>query len=72
MTDDEGIDNKVVPGGTPDVDKFAFELEYQASDSNANGAKVNAVNVTILDKNGQPLSDGAVDHLSKTPARTAP
>jgi hypothetical protein len=60
VTEDQGIDNKVVPGGTGDVDKFAFSLQYQASDPSANDVRVNTVEVTILDRDGRPLSDGAV------------
>ena len=55
-----GIDNKVVPGGTREVDKFAFSLEYRANDPNATVAVVNGVTVTILDKNGSLLSDNAL------------
>ena len=55
-----GIDNKVVPGGSKNVDKFAFSLDYRANDPNANTAVVEMLRVMILDKNGNSLSDNAL------------
>jgi hypothetical protein len=55
-----GIGNKVVPGGSKNVDKFAFSLDYRANDPNANTAVVEMLRVMILDKNGNSLSDNAL------------
>jgi hypothetical protein len=60
VTEDQGIDNKVVPGGTADVDKFAFSLLYQASDPSANDVRVHTIQVTLKDKEGRLLSDSDV------------
>jgi hypothetical protein len=56
VTEAQDIDNKVVPDGTGDVDKFAFSLQYQASDPSANDVRVDTVRVSILDEHGSLLS----------------
>ena len=60
VTEDLGIDNKVVPGSAVGVDKMAFELMYEVTDPSVNDALVDTVYVTILDKNRQPLSPQGV------------
>jgi hypothetical protein len=55
-----GIDTRVVPAGATDVTLLGFEIAYNASDPSVSDAEIDTIAVTVIDKNGQPLSAASV------------
>jgi hypothetical protein len=49
-----------VPGGTTGINLLGARITYNASDGNAPNAAIDTIAVTVVDNNGQPLSDAAL------------
>jgi len=60
VTTSLGIDTKVAPAGARDLRVFGFNLEYSNSDQLAADARIDTIAVTVVNRNGTPLSDAAV------------
>jgi hypothetical protein len=55
-----GINTRVVPAGAADVTLLGFEIAYNASDPSVNDARIDTIAVTVIGKNGQPLTAASV------------
>ncbi len=55
-----GINTGVVPAGAADVTLLGVEIAYNASDPSVNDAQIDTIAITVIGKNGQPLSAASV------------